>query len=845
MGEVYRARDPRLNRDVALKVLPTQVAADPDRIARFTREAQALAALNHPNIATIFGVEQQDGVHGLVMELVDGPTLADRLTSGPIEWREALTLARELAEAVSAAHDRGIIHRDLKPANIKLTSDGSIKVLDFGLAKLIAPAEAGALKGAGDGPGMSHSPTLSIHATGAGVLLGTAPYMSPEQARGTEVDRRSDVWAFGCVLYELLTGKQAFEGPTVSDTLAGVLRGEPDWAALPRDLPSAIVRLLKRCLAKDRRARAADLHDVALDLADAMTVTADAAVTTPAPQRRSAVPLVVVALAAGAGIALAVASRFTTPPAPPDVMRMTITMPGGIELAGDSGAPFGMGFSPNGRELYFNAGDVGGNIAIFRTSLDTFGIERIPGSDGLETPLVDASGSTLYASRGGQLFRLPLNGTKPAAIPGAKGGRPVVVTDGRVYFGLNVLTVIPVQGGTPAVVSDLKRGLSQFHVSGTRILAMTLDSEEIVSINPGDGAVSAITRGRSPMLTPSGHLIFFRDGSLWAVRLGEDGKPLGEPQAFITGVRTNTSQTYGFAHYAMSASGHLAYVPESPRLADHLVWVSRSGATSPAFPETGDFTMPRLSPDGQAAAVVEQNGISVLDLSRGGRLRFPSEGFLKRRPVWRSDNKTITYMAQSDVFEQAIDGSSKPAPVETSEGTQFPDHWSPAGDTLLFNEGGASRDLIALSKGKRMPLLSSAAASERSGRFHPSGLWFAYVSNESGRDEVYLQQWPTLGGKVPVSTGGGVGPVWSTDGNEIFYNDGKRMMAVRFDPKLGRLGRPEALFETAAFETDINIAAYDVAADGRFLMVQRDATRLQSEIRVILNWIEEVKAKLQ
>lgn len=836
MGEIYRARDLRLNRDVALKILPESFASDSDRVARFTREAQALAALNHPHIAQIYGVEDR----ALVMELVEGPTLADRLKGGPFEWREAVTLARDIAEAMSVAHERGIVHRDLKPANIKVTPGGSVKVLDFGLAK---PMDVSG--GAGDNR-LLDSPTIASPAmTAAGMLLGTAPYMSPEQARGMEVDRRSDVWAFGCVLYELLTGEQAFPGTTVSDTVAAILRGEPDWRRIPPQVPESCVRLLQRCLDKDRNRRLADLHDAALDLDDCLTTrTAIPAAPARRVMRSTLLAIAGVMVGVAAGTSIALWSPFSTAL---DTARLTFTMPDDIMLPSGGGALY-MSFSPDGRQLFFPAERRGIASAIFRISLDSFGVDELPGTAGFDDPAMSPDGRSLFVNRGDQIFKFPLDGSKPIEIAGAIGGRALPSEDGRIYIPTetaSTLDVIPDHGGTMARIFDASLGLAQpLPLSNGVVLAMKIQGEEIVAYNPVDRTMTPLVRGRSPQMTSTGHLVFFRDGSLWAVRMKDAFTVVGDPQPMEAGVASNPSAAYGVAHYAISRTGHLAFVPAAVPPAHRLVWVSRDrGASTPAFPEASDFEMVRLSPDGKRAAVVERNGISILDLTRGTRVRLSSEGYLKRRPVWKADGQTIAYQSRGDIFEQAVDGSAAPTALFAGEASQFPDSWSPDGTTLLFNEGGPTRDLFALVNGKKQTVIATPA-NERAGMFHPDGQWFAYTSNDSGRDEVYLQRWPPRGGKIAVSTRGGHTPLWSRDGREIFYREGAQLVAVRFDPANASLSRPQALFATGSFLTDDNIHRFDVAADGRFLMIESDTAQRRDEIRVILNWTEEVKRKV-
>ena len=835
MGEVYRARDARLHRDVALKVLPAALAQDSDRVARLTREAQALAALSHPQIAAIFGVENQDGRHGLVMELVEGDTLSDRLAAGPFEWRDAFPVAQQIAEALSAAHERGIVHRDLKPANIKLTADGTVKILDFGLAKAL-PTD---VSGETSVPALSKSPTLSVTATEAGTLLGTVAYMSPEQARGATVDKRADVWAFGCVLFEMLTGSAPFAADTVSDTLAAVLRGDPEWTRLPRDLPVSIVRVLKRCLEKDRRRRLGDLHDAALDLDESSAISVERAARKgrggPRPWPLLTSTALVVGLAAGATLAWAVAGRRGAPPS----TFVAISLPPDLELP-IGGGPASMVFGPGGRELFFAANRGGGRSEIYRASLERFGIEAIRGGTGLEAPALSSDGRFLFGVRGQQAFRLAAGGGVAALISGAIGSRVTALDDRLLMSATGRIGIIGQNGGTLAFVGEA--GLMQAAplIPGW-LLAVRVASAEIVAVNLADNAATVLLPGRSPRYVNTGHLVFFRDDALWAVRMKPPLRLLGDAQRLVESVAT-TGNPFG-AVYAIAPNGHLAFAAAPPPAIRRLVYVSRTGAVTPAFEETSDFDMLRVSGDGTRAAVSEHDGISVIDLARGTRLRLSDEGFVKRRPVWGPDGRTLAMQAQSDVYRQAADGSGRAEFVVGGPDSQFPDDWSSDGKALIFNEGGGTRDLFVFQDGKRQRLVATGAH-ERGGVFHPRGAWAAYASDDSGRDEVYLLRWPVSGERIPVSVRGGRNPVWSRDGRELFYRQDHRMMAVRFDEMTGRLAAPEALFDASSYQSDSNVPNYGVTPDGRFVMVEEDKTPHRDEIRVVLNWQEELKRKL-
>jgi hypothetical protein len=803
MGEVYRARDPRLNRDVAIKVLPEALETDHERVARFAREAQTLAALSHPHIATVFGVEQQDGRHGLVMELVEGPTLADRLKAGPIDWRDAVELARQIAEAMSAAHDRGVIHRDLKPANIKLTADGSIKVLDFGLAKALDLPSG--LRGQASGE-FANSPTLSVLATGAGVLLGTAGYMSPEQARGTVVDRRTDVWAFGCVLFEMLTGTATFAGDTVSDTLAAVLRAEPNWTALPDDLPRGVTRVLRRCLAKDRQQRFADLHDVAIELSDARDEQPAGASSTGRPFSRWRVIGVALAVLSVVAAALTGFLVLGDRRAVPASAHTAITLPPGLRLPT---APLGstLEFSADGNTVFFVAIDNAGRHSIYRKSFSEFDIAPVNGGSGMESVFVSPDGKWLGGHIRERVYRLPVEGGTPTVISGAEPGWYGWTHDDQLVMTSRSgpLRVMPSSGGqTTALASADGAELNGITVALKGATTLLFDAAvpgspqtiDIRRFDPVAGTVTTITQGRSPRVVGSDLLVFWRDGALWAAPLDAAGALRGAALAVAADVSRSVLFASGPGLYAVSRNGHLAFVPAAREAPRRLVWVDRRGQVTQAFPETGSFTNPRLSSDGRHVAINETNQpvISILDLKRGTRTRLPVSG---RRPIWVPDGTSLIVQglnARGRILRQGIDGAGREVSLLAGEDTYYPDDVTPDGKTVVYNTGGFARDLWLLRDGKTQSFLTTPA-NERGAAISPDGKWIAYTSNESGRDEVYVQRFPDGGSRIPVSTRGGLGARWARNGREVFYREVSQLVAVPFDGTGPIMGAPNVRYD--------------------------------------------------
>jgi serine/threonine protein kinase/Tol biopolymer transport system component len=900
MGEVWRATDAHLGRQVAIKVLPDAFAEDAERLARFEREAKTLAALNHPNIASIYAVEKHresstpDGlpVFALVMELVDGATLAEVIGGavdlapsrsearqaagvGPrgkprkvgLALNEALPIARQIAEALEAAHEQGIVHRDLKPANVKVKDDGTVKVLDFGLAKALDPAQGSGLKAQGAFPS---SPTITSPAmTEMGMILGTAAYMSPEQARGKPVDKRADIWAFGCVLYEMLTGLRAFEGEDVSATLAAVIRAEPEWDALPAGLSPALRTFLKRCLAKDPRLRVRDIGDLRLALDGAFD-------STPGPgdastRARSKTRL---ALAAAAALVASVVTgvvvwnlRGSSASVSRPVARFSIALLADASFGQNVAEP--LAITPDGQRIVFNAGVKGANVAarqLYVRSLDQLNASAIPGTEGVGSAFVSPDGEWVGFYSGGAdgLRKIRVTGGPAATIAkytatffsGATWG-----TDGTIVFsidnGVGGLKRVANGGGTPEGVTTPGKGEGHVHPhflpDGKHVLFVrrrTGEPDLIQVLDLETRTTGDVIQGSSPRYVSSGHLLFAKDETVWASAFDTLTHTIrGQPLPVLEDVDVAGSAS-GVARFAVSRDGTLVYAPDQSTAGVRLNWVNRDGSAVPLPHGPDIYWQPRLSPDGRRLAVGIAADIWVIDLDRGGRIRLTFGQTSLRFPfTWTPDSAFITFAGpQSNrIYRVPATGGSPEVLVE-GDHPQWPTGWSADGRTLAFYSlsSTTARDLWTLAAGpKAVPALFLATPfQERSARFSSDGRWLAYVSDESGRDEVYVRPFPGPAGQVAISTDGGTEPVWSRTGRELFYRSGGAMMVVTIQTAPAfHASPPRRLFADEGFMLELSGVggnpAYDVHPDGRFLMLT--GTPVPAEARLVLNWTEDLK----
>jgi Tol biopolymer transport system component len=838
MGQVYRAHDAALRRDVAIKVLPPGVAADPERLMRFEREAQTLAALNHPHIATIYGLEAAENVRAIVMELVDGPTLAERIAQGRLAWPEALGLAHQIADALEAAHEKGIIHRDLKPANIKLTAEGTVKVLDFGLAKALDPGGAGG--------SASTSPTLTARATQMGVILGSAAYMSPEQARGKAVDRRADIWAFGCVLYELATGRRAFDGEEITDVLARLIERDPDWRALPPDTPDGVRGLLERCLTKDPKARLRDMGEARIAIErvrddrdrrpgpipappDGASVAVPARVARKIRLVALVVGLVMFALGALTWSALATGGPGAGP-----LVRAHIRLPANVEFFG------GPSISDDGRVLAFIGVDQGVR-QLFVRGLDEEEMRPVAGTEMATTISLSPDGR--FAAVVGtdlQVKRVTFsNGVVEPLAPGGEIlSRPVWAGNGTIVFE-RAGTIVARSASEERVLAAPDRGAGEVALAwplvaedGRDVLftvrhAGTSRVEYRVERVPlGGGPRVRVLEGAEQVIhAAAGRMVFSRQGQLFRIEIG----PRGDERAVAPPVRLADEVgigTTGILAASVSRTGTLFAAPPTIS-AGQFTWVSMSGVERPIAGPVRRLQNPRVAPDGRSIAFSDGGVIWTLDPLRGTYARASSEtepiiGY----PAWSKDGTRLYFRSGRGIQVQRADGQGQAQVLPDTTANDFPAGFSADGETLVLLRisPATAGDIVTMPAGGGpvTPLVATAAF-EGGPQVSPDGRWLLYVSNESGRLEIYLR--PFAGGdrRWPVSGDGGLHPLWSRDGRRIFYRSGARMMAVDFDPTPDvRLGTPAVLFTRRyEFGANITIPNYSLSADGReFLMVQ-------------------------
>jgi eukaryotic-like serine/threonine-protein kinase len=862
MGKVWRARHTALNRDDALKVLPDAFASDPDRLARFKREAQVLASLNHPNIARVYGLEQADGVQALVMELVEGPTLADRIAQGPIQVDEALPIAKQIAEALEAAHEQGIIHRDLKPANIKVRPDGTVKVLDFGLAKALEPAAVGSMDA-------TAAPTITSPAimTGVGVILGTAAYMSPEQARGNPADRRSDIWAFGCVLFEMLAGRRPFpDEETVSDTIAGILKGEPAWDALPADTPQKIRALLERCLRKDVRRRLPHIGEARIEIEEAGSEPAPAAESdAPALRRGTYLWRAVAAVALLAAAALA-GWAILAPPVPEQpVARFEVTAPPGAIPFGNLGRTMEIGdpLSPDGRAVAFHA-TVGGRQMIWVRQLDASTPKPIPGTEDAVRAIWSPDSRYIAFFLKDQLKKVAVAGG-PSMVICNEGSRDLAWNSQNVILiggqGKSLLRV-SASGGQPTPATELlsaetSHDYPQFLPDDRHFLYMARRGPNPEDWDAYVGSLDSKERRllegvhAAARYSPTGHLLFLRGQALMAQPFDLDRLALtGDAFPVADGVAAGPRPLF-----SISANGTLAYLTAASNMDSQLAWIDRAGGPLTPFGPRGNYNRIDLSHDDRYVAFDRGLDILLLDIERGLTSNFVTRAGADFAAVFSADGSTIAFASSREpatnagaanpnagnLYVRAVGAVEEERVLLRTNAGKTPTDWSRDG-YLAYTSRNDVWALPAVS-GSAQPLqVTNTPFVESGGRFSPDGRWIAYQSNDSATgQDVYIQSFPDGRRRYPVSAGGGAVPRWSKDGKELFYvAPDLTLMAVTLKPVGSDLefGKPVRLFQSRAFQGN---REYDVSTDGRFLLNDPFNERTDTSIAVIVNWAAGLK----
>ncbi|HET7840147.1 MAG TPA: protein kinase [Terriglobia bacterium] len=884
MGEVYRARDNKLGRDVALKVLPGEMAGDQQRMARFKREAQVLASLNHSNIAAIYGFEESGSVHALVMELVQGQTLAERLAGvglvpaqarpqgSPLPIDEALPLAKQIAEALEYAHDHGIIHRDLKPANIKITPEGIVKVLDFGLAKAldVDPSSVSAASSP------TFSPTLSIAATQAGMILGTAAYMSPEQAKGKSVDRRADIWAFGCVLYEILTGTQTFTGETVTDVLAGVVRAEPDWNLLPATVPARVRELIRRCLIKDPKHRLQAIGEARITIEE--TMAGSPSPPAPLPQGEGgpqgqvrvsplqrALPWAIAGALLIFVIALSAALFLRKPGSPPSISA-SIGLP-----ARATAPPLGFfAISPDGRRLAFVAAPEGGKTQLWVRPLDSLGAQPLAGTEGAIYPFWSPDSRYIGYFADGKLKKIEASGGPAQALcdaPEGRGGtwsvRGVIAFAPGVFTGISRVAET---GGTPAAMTSTPEAgdsdrFPHFMPDGKHVLylsltgsgkknhlrVVSLDSPEVKTIGEMDS---------DAIYDASGYLLYERDGNLVAQHfdtgnftLSGDAVPIVE--------RVEYSVDRGNASFSVSANGMLIYQGGEERAKSQLTWFDRDGNRLSTLGEPAEVSGPLLSPDGKRVltSISGNSGkysLWMFDVAHGISSRFTFGDTNDGWPVWSPDSKQVAYSmtlaGRLEIYLKPASGVENQKPLVTGEGESMATDWSRDGRFIAYQMQSRSTkkfDIWILPMtGDRKPFpFIATEADEGWGMFSPDGRWIAYASDESGHYEVYVVPFPGREGKWQISDSGGMFPVWVGNGSELdYFTNDRKWIAVEVNGKGSdfAIGASKMLFGGKALPVAPQVGL-TITADGKKVLIPVPGERASVPFTVITDWRAQLK----
>jgi serine/threonine protein kinase/Tol biopolymer transport system component len=851
MGEVYRARDQSLGRDVALKLLPRELSSDPERTRRLEREARILASFNHANIATLYGLEEHEDQRFLVMELVPGQTLAERLRTGALPITEALNVCRQIAEGLESAHESGVVHRDLKPANVKVTPDGRVKLLDFGLGKAL------------ETPGSVLEPTTIVsESTREGMVLGTPAYMSPEQARGQPIDRRTDIWAFGCCVYECLTGRRAFQGNTVTDTLAAVLDKDPDWRALSDAVPPGVRRLLRRCLVKDVRHRLQHIGDARLDLESTEPDERDPRLQPgrflrlPLPMALGTLFLVLVAL----GLAFLTSGRRTDRLAERkmSILTLRIEIPGARNVEMPITAPYvPFAISPDGQRVVFRARGTGGSQLYVR-ELSAFETKPLPGTQGATSPFFSPDGRWVgfWRAEDRILRKVSIDGGSPLEI--APTDVPHVAlwkSDGEIILDTSSqdqsVWSIPPGGRTPRPIRISDR--AQHEMIWARALMPPGDNLLVASTGRSGSWLEVLSRQTGTrrrlvraapnilFYTPTGHLVYAEADALLAVPLDSDFAPLARATPVLHGI----DHHHGHANVALSETGTVVYVPADRVREGQLNWLDFAGNVTPVPGAEGWFTAVSLSPNGREAAATVLEGtetqVWIYDLERATKRLLTADN--GGDAIWSRDGTFITYRAYREddavICQKRADGTGSENCLIERHNFTIPEQWSPDGRSLLFTEytSRGDTDIWVFANGKATPL-ATTSSSEASARFSNDGRYIAFTADEGGDSQVYVQPFPGPGPRSTISNEEADEPIWATDGRHLYYRSGKRRMAVEVQtaPVL-RIGKTTVLFEASRPSGQLG-----VKPDARRILTFVGRTmESPPELRVVLNWFDELE----
>jgi serine/threonine-protein kinase len=874
MGEVYRARDAKLQRDVALKVLPAAVATDAARVERFGREAKVLASLNHRNIAAIYGIDDDGDIPALVLELVDGPTLADRLTLGPIPVPDALAIARQIAEALEAAHAQGIIHRDLKPANVKVRPDGVVKVLDFGLAKAMDDnASADALGG-------QMSTVTSGPVTSTGVVLGTGPYMSPEQARGESVDRRTDMWAFGVVLWEMLTGRRLFKGPTLSDSIASVLTAEPDWTALPMQTPPLVRRLLQRCLEKDRSRRLDSAVAARLDLEEALSRPKEPAATgaSAATRRSRRVPWLISLGLALIVVALATRDLTREPPAGERLSRVRAQLGADVLLRKDLSASVIL--SPDGQTLVYATAGANTASPLYVRRIDQFHATPLRGTENATSPFFSPDGQWIGFFVGRALNKVAVGGGTAVTLAEAPGGRggAWAADDTIVFAAINstppVLRRVPATGGPPSPLTELHGGEISHRwpqvLPGNRGVLYTSNTSDdwddarlVVQPLP-TGAAKIVQPGFYGRYVASGHLLYMKGGTLYAAPFDLDRLEVSGPSVAVSDNVVGDTSTGG-AQYDVSSTGTLVFLEgRGYSAAAPMVWMERGGNTTPLRSEPADWSNPQVSPEGKQIAIDVSDGkqtdiwVQYLDAPKLSRLTFDRADDYK--PVWSPDGTGVVFTSARDgapnLYWQRLDGTGQVQRLTESENAQTAGSWHPSGRFVAFQEARRDTgfDIMILALERRADTWTASGAArlfagdsvnETEPRFSPDGRWLAYTSNETGRAEIFVRAFDE-GGKWQISSGGGRDASWSPVRSELVYFNtaDNRLMVTPYTVagKSFHAGSSRPWAVTAAGRPARAGRTFDLHPDGERVAIVPPESRGEEHMNLVFGFFEHLRA---